>query len=74
MPKEFNITGKLSIYVDFNIEADTEAEARRKAKTKLEDTYRLDNKGVLHNSEHGVEHKWDVYDDDPEYEDNEEEN
>ena len=74
-PKEFNIHGELTIHIDFNIEAETEEEARRKAKEQLEDFYHLNCIGfTYHNQEYGVEHKWDVYDEDPEWDDLDEEN
>jgi hypothetical protein len=64
MPKEFNIYGELTILVNFDVEAETEKEAKAKAKEKLNDFFHLDSVGApYHDHKHGVEHKWEVYDD-----------
>jgi predicted small metal-binding protein len=46
---EFNIYGKITFDVDFDIQAENEEEAIKKAVDQLKDYYRLDVKGAEHN-------------------------
>lgn len=46
---EFNIQGKVSFEVDFDIEANSEEEAIELAKERIIDNYSLDSHGDLHN-------------------------
>ncbi|MBO6184222.1 MAG: hypothetical protein J6O88_05930 [Chryseobacterium sp.] len=48
---EFNIHGKISFRVDFDIEAETEEEALKKAKEQLQDYYHLNVTGADHEKE-----------------------
>jgi hypothetical protein len=48
MKKTFNIEGKISFNVDFDIEAVTEEEAVAKAIERLKDYYRLNVSGADH--------------------------
>ena len=45
---EFNITGKISFYVDFDITAESEKEALENAIDRLKDYYRLDVSNAMH--------------------------
>jgi Zn/Cd-binding protein ZinT len=46
---EFNIYGKITFEVDFDIKAENEQEAIKKSLEKLKDYYRLNVKGTDHN-------------------------
>lgn len=46
--KEFSVLGKISFDVNFDIEAETEEEAMKKAKEYLKDMYHLDTIGAYH--------------------------
>lgn len=48
---EFNIYGKITFDVDFDIQAENEQEAIKKAIEQLKDYYRLDVKGAEHITE-----------------------
>lgn len=45
---EFNIYGKISFSVDFDIEADNETEALAKATERIMDYYHLDVRNAYH--------------------------
>jgi hypothetical protein len=45
---EFNIYGKITFDVDFDIKAENQEEAIKKAVDQLKDYYRLDVKGAEH--------------------------
>jgi hypothetical protein len=46
MRKDFNISGKLTIQIDFDITAENEEQALREAREKIKDFYHLDNIGA----------------------------
>lgn len=46
--KKYNIWGKFTVDVDFNIDAKNEKEAEKKAKEMIKDTYYLDSIGGIH--------------------------
>lgn len=53
----YNIWGKVTFDVDFEIEAKNETEARKIAKERINDMYHLDSVGALH-SPKSVTHGW----------------
>ena len=48
---EFNIYGKITFDVDFDIQAENVEDSKKKAVDQLKDFYRLDVKGADHNIE-----------------------
>lgn len=46
--KTYNIWGKFTVDVDFNIEAENEMDAEKKARQMIKDRYNLDAIGDLH--------------------------
>lgn len=45
---KFNITGKVSFYVDFDIEAESEIAAIKEATERIKDYYRLNVSNAMH--------------------------
>jgi hypothetical protein len=45
---KFNITGKISFYVDFDIEAESETAAIKEATERIKDYYRLNVSNAMH--------------------------
>lgn len=46
--KKYNIWGEFTVDVDFNIEAENEKDAEKKAKEMIKDRYNLDSIGDIH--------------------------
>lgn len=45
---EFNITGKVSFYVDFDIQSESESDAIKEATERIKDYYRLNVSNAMH--------------------------